>query len=1325
MNLPVKLPAFSSPFGKKTPPGAGGKPNGEAQTPKTTPSEELTKFAQGMVSVPDVIAPSAIEVDFDHLKINNTYFRTLFVAGYPRFVAANWLSPLINFDHSMDISMFVYPIEGKSVLDDLRRKIAEMEAEISTDIQRGKIVDPSTQAKLEDARALQEQLVKGTERFFQFGLYVTIPATSLEELDRVSKQVESTLGSLLIVAKHATLQMEDGFKTTLPLCVDKLKISRNMDTTSLATTFPFTSSELTANEGIMYGLNEHNGSLVIFDRFTLENANSVIFAKSGAGKSLKGDESVLVKERGAVKKIEIGSFIESLIESRGFVKIDEELEGVIKPGVEIFTFNKELKGEWAQVTVAARKKAPPELYRFTTASGRQISTTADHNLITLKKGQVQASRSDMVQEGDYLPLPRHLPEPAPISHQKTINLLKLLKGSHLVYVKGAAKLIKKYYPQLRKARLDPKYDRYLYNYTQGRCLPLAYFTKILEHLDLKMTNPLLKGALLGSMKFKKRASLPLELKLTPEFFRLLGYFVAEGGLTTSFIHISQQTPKTREDIKNCLRKLNIPYFETRTAIIISARVFVELIRALGMGTGAATKRLPTLLFNQGLNEISSFLKGYFEGDGTVNNHDISATSKSKELISDLVYLLLYFGIVARIKKQFKRATNSQHQGDYYYRLVISGVKDITRFVKNIGFLSGRKNKKALILTKKAENTNVDVIPGLETIFEEIYQELYSSSEIPSPYQLSPLKRNIFRPSPGLLKQLISKFEERIKEIEEYPNNGFGCIQALPKLETSCQKIAKNKDLNAQAWKELGSSWQLMKTGKFSPGAKNVFRLLKTVNGFEYSLPTVKEEIYHAFTLMGDSLRQFDISLWTTITQRPEGDTAYERLVNTKDFLKQGYQEKRVILLTLKKQIEILKFLANSDLFWDPIVKIEKMKNKDPYVYDLTVDNEVFLAGFGGMFVHNSYLVKLEALRSLMFGTEILVLDPEAEYQALAEAVGGEYISFGFDSPAKVNPFDLSTVFEEGQNELGLKILSLHSLFKVIMGQLTASEEATLDRALVLTYKMKGITPDPATQKNEPPLMEDLYKALIGMEEPEAKGLGDRVEKFVKGSFAGVFDQRSTVEIRNPFTVFSLKELEEALRPIAMFIILDFIWNRIKRDMKKRILVVDEAWYLMKYGDSASFLYSIAKRARKYWLGLTTITQDVEDFLVSDYGKAIVTNSSIQILMKQSPAGIDKVAQTFYLSEGEKHLLLASEIGEGLFFAGANHVAIKVIASPEEHQLITTNPEELVKIQKAKEEKIASSKPAPVTQTPSPTPEQNQTEPPAPVTPKEMPHHETQ
>ena len=578
-------------------------------------AKTANKLGRGIPSIKDIIAPAAIEVDFDYLRVDNKFFRTLFVAGYPRFVSANWLAPLINFDHTLDISMFIYPVEAKGTLDDLRRKVAEMEAEISTDIQRGRVVDPATQAKLEDALALQEQLVKGAEHFFQFGLYITIPTDSLKELNDVTKEIESTLGSLLIITKHATLQMEEGLKTTLPIGVDHLRVTRNMDTTSLATTFPFTSSELTANEGILYGVNEHNGSLVIFDRFNLENANSVIFGKSGSGKS--------------------------------------------------------------------------------------------------------------------------------------------------------------------------------------------------------------------------------------------------------------------------------------------------------------------------------------------------------------------------------------------------------------------------------------------------------------------------------------------------------------------------------------------------------------------------------------------------------------------------------------------------------------------------------------------YLVKLEALRSLMFGTEIIIIDPEEEYDNLCRAVGGEYINFGFGSAAKINPFDLPSQ-PGNENELGFKLLSLHSLFKIMMGKLNPDEEAILDRALVATYKAKGITPDPATQDKEPPLLEDLYKALLGMETEGARTLSNRLEKFVKGSLVGIFDQRSNVNLKNPFTVFSLKNVEGTLRPIVMFIVLDYIWTKVRANLKKRLIIVDEAWYLMRHEDSAQFLESIAKRARKYYLGLTTITQDVPDFLSSPHGESIITNSSIQILMKQHPAAIDRIGEVFYLSEGEKNLLLSADIGEGLFFAGENHVAIKVIASPGEHKLAVSSPKEKIEKKEEKE-----------------------------------------
>jgi type IV secretory pathway VirB4 component len=591
------------------------KPTGpESMNIKPKIADPVAAIKDQALSLVDVIAPESVDIDFDHMKINGVYLRSIFISGYPRFVSPGWLEPIVNYDASLDISFYIYPIEGKGVLDDLLRKIAEMEAEISTDLQRGRIVDPATKARLEDARSLQEELVKGAEHFFEFAFYITLPAGSMEELNQLTKQVKSTLGALLISSNNATLDMENGFLATAPLGIDKLSITRNMDTTSLATTFPLTSAELSSEEGVLYGINPQNDSFIIFDRFSLENSNMVIFGASGGGKS--------------------------------------------------------------------------------------------------------------------------------------------------------------------------------------------------------------------------------------------------------------------------------------------------------------------------------------------------------------------------------------------------------------------------------------------------------------------------------------------------------------------------------------------------------------------------------------------------------------------------------------------------------------------------------------------YFVKLESVRSLMLGSEVIIIDPEAEYQTLAKAVGGQIISFSFTSPSKINPFDLSQVYEPGENQLGLKILSLHSLFKIIMGQLSPTQEALLDRAIIAAYRGKGITFDPETQTKEPPLMEDLYKTLIGMETPDAMDLAARIEKFVKGSFVGIFDQQTNVEIENPFTVFSVKELQDALRPVAMFIILDFIWTRVKKDLKKRLLLVDEAWHMMQYPDSAQFLWSIVKRARKYYLGLTTITQDVEDFLTQDIGKAIVTNSALRVLFKQSPAAIDTIGKVFYLSQGEKQLLLAANIGEGIFFAGNSHAPINVVASPEEHKLITTKPSELLQMREA-------------------------------------------
>lgn len=618
---PAQKPVAKAPAGKTT-----AVTKKKAATPPPSTSKAIETVEKGLTSVVDIIAPSSVEVDFRYIRVGEMHYTTLFIAGYPRYVSPGWLQSIIDYDHTLNISMFCYPTSSSDVLVDLKRKIGEMQATLASDAEQGKVADPTVEAALEDALGLQEELAKGIERFFQFGFYITISDEEPSKLQQTVKELQTALNSLLLTGKIATLQMEEGFKSTLPLGQDRIYVTRNMDTSSLASTFPFTSAVLTQNKGVMYGVNQQNGSLIIFDRFSLENANEVVLGKSGAGKS--------------------------------------------------------------------------------------------------------------------------------------------------------------------------------------------------------------------------------------------------------------------------------------------------------------------------------------------------------------------------------------------------------------------------------------------------------------------------------------------------------------------------------------------------------------------------------------------------------------------------------------------------------------------------------------------YTIKLEITRQFMLGAEVIVIDPEGEYETLTPVLGGEVVDFSSSSAIKINPFDLSDIYEEGENELGLKILSLHGLLTIIVGELDAEHDAILDRALIETYRQKGITTDPATQKRQPPLMEDLYKTLLGMESTPSRDLAYRLEKFIKGSAAGIFNQQSNFEINNPLTVFSIRNLEEALRPVAMHIILDFVWTKVKRALKKRILILDEGWYMMKYQDSASFVYSIAKRARKYYLGMTTATQDVEDFLKNEYGKAVLTNSSIQILLKQGTAEVDMIAETFYLSEGEKALLLSSDVGEGLFFAGQNHVAMKVFAAPFEHELITSNPIEILKRQEDAKKAIQSEqKPA--------------------------------
>jgi len=336
----------------------------------------------------------------------------------------------------------------------------------------------------------------------------------------------------------------------------------------------------------------------------------------------------------------------------------------------------------------------------------------------------------------------------------------------------------------------------------------------------------------------------------------------------------------------------------------------------------------------------------------------------------------------------------------------------------------------------------------------------------------------------------------------------------------------------------------------------------------------------------------------------------------------------------------------------------------------------------------SYAIKLEILRYLMQGVDCIIIDPENEYENLADAVGGSFLKISLTSPNHLNPFDLPLPGPDDNPEdiLRSNVINLVGLLRIMLGGLTPEEDSILDEALTETYAVRDITPqsDPKTWANNTPLMSDFQEILESMTGTES--LVNRIKKFTKGTFADFFNQQSNISMEKSFVVFGIRDMEDSLRPIALYIIMRYIWNMVRSKLKRRILVIDEAWWLMQSADGASFLFGLVKRGRKYWLGVTTITQDVADFMKSDYGKAIITNSSLQLLMKQSTADIALVQKVFSLTDQEKYLLLEAAVGEGLFFAGRKHVYLSVVASSTENQIVTTNPQELARIKEEKDQK---------------------------------------
>lgn len=361
-----------------------------------------------------------------------------------------------------------------------------------------------------------------------------------------------------------------------------------------------------------------------------------------------------------------------------------------------------------------------------------------------------------------------------------------------------------------------------------------------------------------------------------------------------------------------------------------------------------------------------------------------------------------------------------------------------------------------------------------------------------------------------------------------------------------------------------------------------------------------------------------------------------------------------------------------------------MHNNGLVIFDRFTLENANMVVFAKSGAGKSFTVKLEALRTMMMGTDVVIIDPENEYQKLSDAVGGSYIRLSLNSDTRINPFDLPRVIDsdEADNALRANIITLHGLFRLMLGGtsrgqqigLSPAEEADLDQALIDTYARAGITSDPLTHNSTPPTISNLYDTLVHMGGTGPQ-LAQRLRKYTTGTFAGIFSQQSNININNPMVVFNIRDLEDDLRPVAMYIVLSHVWNIVRTYQKKRMLIVDEAWQLMQYDDSANFLFSLAKRARKYYLGLTTISQDVEDFMGSKMGRAIVSNSSMQLLLKQSSSVVDVLSDVFKLTEEERKRLANFPVGQGLFFAGSNHVHIQIIASETEHKLITTNPNE--------------------------------------------------
>jgi type IV secretory pathway VirB4 component len=504
------------------------------------------------------------------------------------------------------------------------------------------------------------------------------------------------------------------------------------------------------------------------------------------------------------------------------------------------------------------------------------------------------------------------------------------------------------------------------------------------------------------------------------------------------------------------------------------------------------------------------------------------------------------------------------------------------------------------------------------------------------------------------------------------------MTALPKLNRKITELESTKRNMLKQGKVLGSEITdplesaITLKDKIQRGQEKLFQLSIYMTITEDSLAELNKTTSLLETLM--STRLFYIK-----------SASFQQLEGLQSVLPRGQnilQQKR----NLDSSSTALTFpFISSELVQESgiLYGINK-SNNSLVIVDRFILNNANSIVFAQSGAGKSYTEKVEILRQLMQGTKVIVIDPEREYKQLANSVNGTYIRLSAKSKEKINPFDFSI---NKESELSEHIQDLTEIISLMAGGLNAEERAGVDKAILQTYKDFGwlMTPKVKVKKNKKekrgrkpkektyPILKDFYKTLKHMKQ---RKLCSKLEKFVKGSLSFVFDSQTNIKLDNRLVIFDIKDLDESLRQIMMLVVANFVESQVKTDPQKRILVVDEGWILLQHEESARFIAGLTRRARKYYLGVTIISQQANDFLSQDYGRAIASQSSLRILMKQDTTTIKKVASEFNLSEYEQHFLLTCDKGEALIIADQNHVAVKVVASEKEHPLITTDPKEI-------------------------------------------------